>query len=130
MSTKKEWLTQVKDCMHTPISTLSRSKIKSQQRTCEGPLLSSTEVVISDCFAELEVAMVDAITEGGEGGEEETEGEFLLIDKALTNRSPSDPRSCVEGGSSLKNKLLYRKMIYFSQVKDIEFALNSKPEDN
>ena len=53
--------------------------------------------------------MEDAITEE-EGGEVETGGEVvLLIDKALTNLSPNDPRSCTEGGSSLKNKLLYRR---------------------
>lgn len=82
---------------------------RSQQPTCEESLLSPIAVEISDCFSELAgvVVMEDATTEEGEGIAE-TGGEVvLLIDKALTNLSPSDPRSCIEGGSSLKNKLLY-----------------------
>lgn len=83
---------------------------RSQQPTCEGSLSSSTAATISDCFTKVagEVVMEDAITEEEEA-EDETGEVFFLIDKALTNLSPNDPRSCMEGGSSLKNKLLYRK---------------------
>ena len=45
-------------------------------------------------------------TEGEEEEEVAVEGADFLIERALTNLSPKDSRSCTEGGSSLKNKLL------------------------
>lgn len=79
---------------------------RGHKPTCEASLFSA---ITSDCFAELVgvVVMEEVITEVEEG-EDETGGEVvrLLRDKALTNLSPRDPRSCMDGGSSLKNKLL------------------------
>ena len=50
--------------------------------------------------------MEEATTEE-EGKEVETGGEeVLLTGKVLMNRSPNEPRSRMDGGSSLKNKLL------------------------
>lgn len=75
-------------------------------------MLVSTAGVISDFLTELVrlEETVDDFTEevGGEVLDERGEGAFLM-DKALTNLSPKDPRSCMDGGSSLKNKLLYRE---------------------
>ena len=74
-------------------------------------MLDSTTGIISDFFKELEelVVTVEAVTEEIEGVvEDDTAEVFFLMDRALTNLSPRDPRSCMDGGSSLKNKLLYR----------------------
>ena len=52
------------------------------------------------------------LTDATVGGVEadDTGGQVVrLMERALTNMSPKDPRSCKEGGSSLKNKLLYRR---------------------
>jgi len=74
-------------------------------------VLDSTAGIIADFLtelAELEVT-VGPVTEEVEGVVEDEAGEVVfLMDRALTNLSPKDPRSCMDGGSSLKNKLLYR----------------------
>lgn len=72
-------------------------------------MLVSTAGMISDFLTELTRLLTTA--EGvmdTEGEEEEVavEGVDFLIERALTNLSPKDSRSCIEGGSSLKNKLL------------------------
>lgn len=59
-------------------------------------MFSSTEEATSDCFIELAAVTEDVIAEEVEGAEEDTgdTGEVvLLIDKALTNLSPKEPRS-------------------------------------
>ena len=74
-------------------------------------MLESTTGIISDFFTELEELGVtlEPVTEEVEGVMEDDTGEvFFLMERALTNLSPRDPRSCMDGGSSLKNKLLYR----------------------
>ena len=74
-------------------------------------MLDSTTGIISDFFTELEelVVTVEAVTEEVVGVVEDDTGEVRFwMDRALTNLSPRDPRSCMDGGSSLKNKLLYR----------------------
>ena len=74
-------------------------------------MLDSTTGIISDFFTELEelVVTVEPVTEEVEGVVEDETGEvFFLMDRALTNLSPRDPRSSMDGGSSLKNKLLCR----------------------
>lgn len=70
--------------------------------------------IISDFFTELTerggvTVHVEAVTEDVEGVEDEAGEVFFFMDRALTNLSPKDPRSCMDGGSSLKNKLLYRR---------------------
>jgi len=74
-------------------------------------VLDSNAGVISDLFTELAelVVTVECVAEEVEGVVEDKTGEVVfLIERALTNLSPRDPRSCMDGGSSLKNKLLYR----------------------
>lgn len=74
-------------------------------------LLVSTAGIISDFLTELVRLVVteeDFTEEIGGVVEDETGEVVFLIDRALTNLSPKDPRSWVDGGSSLKNKLLYR----------------------
>ena len=74
-------------------------------------MLDSRTGIISDFFTELAelVVTVEPVTEEVEGAVEDETGEvFFLMDRALTNLSPREPRSCMDGGSSLKNKLLYR----------------------
>lgn len=77
-------------------------------------MLDSTAGIISDFFTEQTeltelVVTVERVTEEVEGVVEDETGEVVfLMDRALTNLSPRDPRSCVDGGSSLKNKLLYK----------------------
>ena len=74
-------------------------------------MLDSTAGTISDFFTELAelVVTVECVTEEVEGAVEDETGEVVfLIERALTNLSPRDPRSSMDGGSSLKNKLLYR----------------------
>lgn len=56
-------------------------------------MFSSTEEATSDCFIELAAATEDVIAEEVEGAEEDTGEVVLLIDKALTNLSPKEPRS-------------------------------------
>ena len=77
-------------------------------------MLDSTAGIISDFFTELTglVVTVEPVTEEVGGVVEDETGDVVfLMDRALTNLSPKDPRSCMDGGSSLKNKLLYRKEI-------------------
>lgn len=69
------------------------SRKGTEQRTCEGSLFSSTEEATSDCFIELAAVTEDVIAEEVEGAEEDTGEVVLLIDKALTNLSPKEPRS-------------------------------------
>lgn len=69
------------------------SRKGNEQRTCEGSSLSSTEEATSDCFAELAAVTEDVIAKKVEGAEEDTGEVALLIDKALTNLSPNEPRS-------------------------------------
>ena len=77
--------------------------------------MASTAGIISDFLTELArlVATVDDFrdeVEEEEGVAEEETGEVVfVIVRALTNLSPRDPRSSMDGGSSLKNKLLYRR---------------------
>ena len=76
-----------------------------------GSILDSTAGIIADFLTELTelVVTVESVTEEVEGAVEDETGEVVfLMDRALTNLSPKDPRSCMDGGSSLKNKLLYR----------------------
>lgn len=56
-------------------------------------MFSSTEEATSDCFIELAAVTEDVIAEEVEGAEEDTGEVVLLIDKALTNLSPKEPRS-------------------------------------
>ena len=75
-------------------------------------MLVSTAGTISDFLTELAelVATVEDLTEETEGVVEDETGEVVfLIDRALTNLSPKDPRSWIDGGSFLKNKSLYRR---------------------
>ena len=69
------------------------SRKGTEQRTCEGSLFSSTEEATSDCFIELAAVTEDVFAEEVEGAEEDTGEVVLLIDKALTNLSPKEPRS-------------------------------------
>lgn len=69
------------------------SRKGTERRTCEGSLFSSTEEATSDCFIELTAVTEDVIAEEVEGAEEDTGEVVLLIDKALTNLSPKEPRS-------------------------------------
>lgn len=73
-------------------------------------MLVSTAGMISDFLTELTRLLTTAEgvmdTEGEEEEEVAVEGADFLIERALTNLSPKDSRSCIEGGSSLKNKLL------------------------
>lgn len=69
------------------------SRKGNERRTCEGSLFSSTEEATSDCFIELATVTEDVIAEEVEGAEEDTGEVVLLIDKALTNLSPKEPRS-------------------------------------
>lgn len=74
-------------------------------------MLDSTAGIIADFLTEFTelVVTVGPVTEEVEGAVEDEAGEVVfLMDRALTNLSPKDPRSCIDGGSSLKNKLLYR----------------------
>lgn len=56
-------------------------------------MFSSIEEATSDCFIELAAVTEDVIAEEVEGAEEDTGEVVLLIDKALTNLSPKEPRS-------------------------------------
>ena len=69
------------------------SRKGTERQTCEGSLFSSTEEATSDCFIELAAVTEDVIAEEVEGAEEDTGEVVLLIDKALTNLSPKEPRS-------------------------------------
>ena len=69
------------------------SRKGTERRTCEGSLFSSIEEATSDCFIELAAVTEDVIAEEVEGAEEDTGEVVLLIDKALTNLSPKEPRS-------------------------------------
>lgn len=69
------------------------SRKGTERRTCEGSLFSSTGEATSDCFIELAAVTEDVIAEEVEGAEEDTGEVVLLIDKALTNLSPKEPRS-------------------------------------
>lgn len=87
-------------------------------------MLDSTAGFSSDFFTELTglVVTVEPVTEEVEGVEEDATGEVVfLMDRALTNLSPKDPRSCMDGGSSLKNKLLYRggNKVTRSKIQDL-----------
>lgn len=87
-------------------------------------MLDSTAGFSSDFFTELTalVVTVEPVTEEVEGVVEDATGEVVfLMDRALTNLSPKDPRSCMDGGSSLKNKLLYRggNKVTRSKIQDL-----------
>lgn len=56
-------------------------------------MFSSTEEATSDCFIEVAAVTEDVIAEEVEGAEEDTGEVVFLIDKALTNLSPKEPRS-------------------------------------
>lgn len=73
-------------------------------------MLVATAGIISNFLTELTrlLTTAEAIMEVEVEEGEETEGVVFLMERALTNLSPKDSRSCMEGGSSLKNKLLCR----------------------